>query len=74
MKALALDVLVAREIEVVGGGADVDVALYGSAARRAGELGASLCVSLTHSRETAAAVALVVPVPDPGAANPAVRA
>ncbi len=71
MKALALDVLVAREIVVVGAGGDIDVALSGSAGRRARELGASVRVSLTHSRETAAAVALVVPAPDP-AANPAV--
>jgi holo-[acyl-carrier protein] synthase len=71
VKALALDAMVARDIEIVGGGGDVSVALTGSAAARARELGASLCVSLTHSSETAAAVALVVPAPDP-AANPAV--
>jgi holo-[acyl-carrier protein] synthase len=44
------------EIEVVAG-APPAVKLRGRAAERARELGVDLCLSMTHSRETAAAVA-----------------
>jgi holo-[acyl-carrier protein] synthase len=58
-KALAMDVLRPREIEVVpaAGGAP-RVALHGAAARRAAGLGVEVRVSLTHTRATAGAVAV----------------
>jgi holo-[acyl-carrier protein] synthase len=66
-KALALPALVPREIEIVGGGAEVQVALHGAAALRACELGTEVRVSLTHSRTTAAAVAVLCEQRDSGA-------
>ncbi|MGZ4269226.1 MAG: holo-ACP synthase [Solirubrobacteraceae bacterium] len=58
-KALAMDVLRPRDIEVVGGGGPPSVALHGAVAARAAELGVSVHVSLTHTRTTAAAVAML---------------
>jgi holo-[acyl-carrier protein] synthase len=58
-KALAMDVLRPREIEVVPGpGGAPEVALHGAVARRASALGVEVRVSLTHTRATAAAVAV----------------
>jgi holo-[acyl-carrier protein] synthase len=59
-KALSLREWSWRDIEVVGGG-DVppQVRLDGAAAARAGELGASVVVSLTHTRGMAGAVAVL---------------
>jgi holo-[acyl-carrier protein] synthase len=59
-KALRMDVLRPREIEVTGGG-DVPpgVALHGAAAARAAELGVRVHVSLTHTQTTAGAVAVL---------------
>lgn len=54
-KALRLEAWSPRDIEVVGEGAATRVALHGPLAR----LGARVEVSLTHSRSTAGAVALV---------------
>ena len=58
-KALAMDVLRPRDIEVVpsGGGAPA-VALHGAVARRAAALGVQVQVSLTHTHATAGAVAV----------------
>ena len=59
-KALQMDVLRPREIEVVGGGdAPPGIALHGAAAARAAELGVGVRVSLTHTRTTAGAVAVL---------------
>jgi holo-[acyl-carrier protein] synthase len=58
-KALGLEVLRPLEIEVAGGGAETRVVLHGAAGERARELGVSVEVSLTHSRQTAAAVAVL---------------
>jgi holo-[acyl-carrier protein] synthase len=59
-KALAMDVLRPRDIEVVGGGDDPPrVTLHGAAAARATELGVAVSVSLTHTRTTAGAVAVL---------------
>ena len=59
-KALRMDVLRPREIEVTGGGdAPPGVALHGAAAERAAELGVRVRVSLTHTKTTAAAVAVL---------------
>jgi holo-[acyl-carrier protein] synthase len=55
IKALGGRALAPNEIEIAGGGAP-SVALRGRAAEAAGDR--ELSVSLTHSRETAAAVAL----------------
>ena len=59
-KALEMEVLRPREIEVVGGGDEPPrVALHGAAAQRAAELGVGVHVSLTHTRSTAGAVAVL---------------
>ena len=59
-KALRMDVLRPREIEVVGGGdAPPGIALHGAVAARAAELGVRVAVSLTHTRTTAGAVAVL---------------
>jgi holo-[acyl-carrier protein] synthase len=59
-KALSLREWSWRDIEVVGGG-DVppEVRLSGAAEARAGELGAAVGISLTHTRGMAAAVAVL---------------
>jgi holo-[acyl-carrier protein] synthase len=57
-KALALRAWSPREIEVVSGNAAPAVRLTGRTAERAGERAESLQISLTHSRELAAAVVL----------------
>jgi len=59
-KALAMDVLRPREIEVVGGGdGPPSVRLHGAAAARAAELGARVHISLTHTKTMAGAVAVL---------------
>jgi holo-[acyl-carrier protein] synthase len=59
-KALEMEVLRPREIEVVGGGdGPPRVALHGAAAQRAAELGVEVHLSLTHTRSTAGAVAML---------------
>ncbi len=61
VKALALDVLHPREIEVTGGGEHTGLALHGSAARRAQHLGVRVAISLTHTATIAGAVAVLEP-------------
>ena len=56
-KALSLEVWGPRDVEVIGEGGPPRVKLRGHAARRAAALGVEVSVSLTHTRETAAAVA-----------------
>ncbi|HEX7300907.1 MAG TPA: holo-ACP synthase [Solirubrobacteraceae bacterium] len=59
-KALQREGLRPRESEVVGGGdGPPRVALHGAAAQRAAELGVDVHVSLTHTRSTAGAVAVL---------------
>jgi holo-[acyl-carrier protein] synthase len=58
-KALALDAWAWLEVEVVATGAQPEVRLSGAAAERARELGATPRISLTHTRTTAAAVAIL---------------
>ena len=49
-----------RDIEVLGGGdGPPEVRLAGTAAARAGELGAAVVISLTHTRGVAGAVAVL---------------
>lgn len=51
-----------RDVEVVGGGGEAPgLVLRGRAAARARERGVKLAVSVTHSREAAAAVVLASP-------------
>jgi holo-[acyl-carrier protein] synthase len=58
-KALQLREWSWRDVEVVGGGDEPpSVRLTGAAAARAQDLGATVSVSLTHSRGMAAAVAV----------------
>jgi holo-[acyl-carrier protein] synthase len=60
-KALAVEILRPREIEVVGGGdGPPAIALHGETAARAAALGVQVRVSLTHTRSTAGAIALLV--------------
>ena len=62
LKALGGGALPLREIEVTGGDRDAPrLRLHGRAAALAGRRGVELQVSLTHSRELAAAAVLAVP-------------
>ena len=54
-KALRLEAWNPRDIEVVGAGARTGVALHGAL----GELGVQVDISMTHSKATAGAVAMV---------------
>src|SRR4051794_10378583 len=58
-KALALEGWAFRDVEVVATGSAPQVRLSGAAAARAAELGKHPQVSLTHTRNTAAAVAIL---------------
>jgi holo-[acyl-carrier protein] synthase len=59
-KALQMEVLRPRDIEVLGGGdGPPRIALHGAVAVRAAELGVEVHVSLTHTRSTAGAVAML---------------
>ena len=61
-KALELREWSWRDVEVVGGGSEPPaVRLAGAAARRAGELGATVAISLTHTHGMAGAVAALSP-------------
>jgi holo-[acyl-carrier protein] synthase len=57
-KALGLEVWSWRDVEVLSGDPKPQVRLSGAAARRAGELGLTVDVSLTHTGRDAAAVAI----------------
>jgi holo-[acyl-carrier protein] synthase len=58
-KALEMEVLRPRDIEVVGGGdGPPRVVLHGDVAERASALGVDVRISLTHTRTTAGAVAV----------------
>ena len=62
VKALGGEALSPREIEVAGGGHEAPrLRLHGRAAAVASARGVELQVSLTHSRELAAAAVLAVP-------------
>jgi holo-[acyl-carrier protein] synthase len=58
-KALALDAWAFQDVEVVATNTAPEVQLSGAAAARAAELGVHPRISLTHTRETAAAVAIL---------------
>lgn len=59
-KALGLDRWAFSDVEVVATGGPPAVRLSGAARARADELGREVAVSLTHSRTTAAATAILV--------------
>ena len=58
-KALGLEAWAFRDVEVVATGGAPAVRLSGAAAARAAELGTEPAISLTHTRLTAAAVAVL---------------
>jgi len=58
-KALALEAWAFADVEVVATGTAPEVRLSGRAAERADELGVQLRISLTHTKKTAAAVAIL---------------
>jgi holo-[acyl-carrier protein] synthase len=58
-KALGLKTWSFKDVEIVGGGESLRLSLHGAANERARELGAEVSVSLTHARQTAAAVAVI---------------
>jgi holo-[acyl-carrier protein] synthase len=58
-KALGLAVMAPHEVEVLGGGASVDLRLHGAAHARAAQLGVQVAISLTHSQGLAGAVAVL---------------
>jgi holo-[acyl-carrier protein] synthase len=58
-KALALEAWAFRDVEVVATSAAPEVKLSGAAAARAAELGVHPRISMTHTRQTAAAVAIL---------------
>lgn len=63
LKALGLGGMRLHEVEVVGGGGEPPaLRLSGESARVVAERGVELSVSLTHSRELAAAVVVTTPV------------
>jgi holo-[acyl-carrier protein] synthase len=58
-KALALEAWAFRDVEVIATSAAPEVKLSGAAAARAAELGVHPRISMTHTRQTAAAVAIL---------------
>ena len=60
-KALGLEAWNFRDVEVISAGGPPEVALHGTAARRAAELGVRVSISLTHTGTDAAAVAVTAP-------------
>ncbi|HYI99421.1 MAG TPA: holo-ACP synthase [Thermoleophilaceae bacterium] len=65
-KALALESWAFRDVEVVSTSGAPEVRLTGAAAERARELGGAPRISLTHTEQTAGAVAIVAPARQPG--------
>jgi holo-[acyl-carrier protein] synthase len=57
-KALGMTAWSFQDVEVIGGDGPPQVRLHGRVAERAGELGVEICISLTHARGEAAAVAV----------------
>jgi holo-[acyl-carrier protein] synthase len=58
-KALALEAWAFQDVEVIATDTAPEVRLTGAAAARAAELGVQPRISLTHTRQTAAAVAIL---------------
>lgn len=64
-KALGMTAWSFCDVEVLATGAAPEVALHGTAAARAAQLGVVVSVSLTHTRSQAGAIALAQPTPGP---------
>ena len=60
-KALGMEAWNFRDVEVVSAGGPPEVALHGSVAERAAQLGVRISISLTHTGTDAAAVAVTAP-------------
>ena len=58
-KALGLSAWSPRDVEILSGAQAATVELHGRAAAEAARLGVTVAVSMTHSRSTAAAVAVL---------------
>jgi holo-[acyl-carrier protein] synthase len=58
-KALGMRAWSWQDVEVPAGGEEAEVVLHGTMQARAGELGVSVAVSLTHTRTMAGAVAVL---------------
>jgi holo-[acyl-carrier protein] synthase len=58
-KALGMQAWSWQDVEVPAGGEEAAVVLHGAMEARAGELGVSVVVSLTHTRTMAGAVAVL---------------
>jgi len=58
-KALGMSVFAPLDVEVLGGGEGVGLALHGAAGERAAALGVEVALSLTHTRGMAGAVAVL---------------
>jgi len=58
-KALGMPVFAPLDVEVLGGGDDLGLALHGAARERARALGVVVGISLTHTRAMAGAVAVL---------------
>jgi len=58
-KALGMPVFAPLDVEVLGGGAEIGLALHGAARERARALGVEVTLSLTHTRGMAGAVAVL---------------
>jgi len=58
-KALGMAVFAPLDVEVLGGGESVALALHGAARERARALGVEVGISLTHTRGMAGAVAVL---------------
>jgi len=61
IKALGIDGWDPLEVEILGGGPDVEVQLHGDVAAAAARLGVTVTVSMTHLSSLAGAVALARP-------------
>jgi holo-[acyl-carrier protein] synthase len=61
-KALGLEAWSFRDIEVIATQAAPVIALHGAVAERAAALGVEVRISLTHTGDEAAAVAIIAPV------------
>lgn len=62
VKALGIDGFDPLDIEVVGGGADVQLELHGAVAAAAVDLQVSVSISMTHLASLAGAVAIARPL------------
>ena len=60
-KALGMEAWNFRDVEVLSAGGPPEVALHGSVAERAAQLGVRVAISLTHTGTDAAAVAVTAP-------------